>query len=63
MMSGSKPHEDLLSNYENAWRTVYLICVQMLQKILCYRIDKLQFSGLANDIEIPRILMLGSENS
>lgn len=62
-MSGSKTHKDLLSNYESAWRTVYLIWVQMLQKILSYRIDEIQFSGLANDIEISRILMLGSENS
>lgn len=62
-MSGSKTHEDLLSNYENAWRTVYIICVQMSQKILCYRIDEIKFSGLANGIEISRILMLGSENS
>lgn len=63
MMSSSKTHKDLHSNDENAWRTAYLICVQMLQKILCYRIDEIQFSGLANDIGIFRILMLGSENS
>lgn len=52
MMSDSKTHEDLLSNYETALRTVYIICVQMLQRIFCYRIDEIQFSGLANDIEI-----------
>lgn len=63
MMSGSKAHEHLLSNYETAWRTVYIICVQKSQKILCHRIDEMQFSGLANDIEISRMLMLGSENS
>lgn len=63
MMSDSKTREDLLSNYENALRTVYIICVQMLQRNFCYRIDEIQFSGLANDIEISRIVMLGSENS
>lgn len=63
MMSGSKTHEDLLSNYENALRTVYIVCVKMSQKILCYSIDEIQFSGLANDTEISKILMLGRENS
>lgn len=62
MMSGSKTHEDLLSNYENALRSVYVVCVQMLQKILCSRIDEIQFSSLAND-KISRILILGKENS
>lgn len=62
MMSGSKTHEDLLSKYENALRSVYIVCVQMLQKILCSRIDEIQFSSLAND-KISRILILGKENS
>lgn len=62
MMSGSKTHEDLLSNYENALTSVYIICVQMLRKILCSRIDEIEFSSLAND-KISRILILGKENS
>lgn len=37
--------------------------MQMLQEILCSRLDEIQFLSLANDIEIPRILMLVNENS
>lgn len=33
--AGSKTHEDMFPNEENAVRTVYLIFLQMLQKIIC----------------------------